>query len=244
MEASHRSLSSTIDDDASMIKEKELSLMRNQSNVELLTTPQRDQFDAFVSKCTGPWRDDLVHYPATEEDIDRHPDVYNFEHAGYECRLRRTPYYAWQGFLYLDPAHPLYGAKLLDLLARKPPFEVHGGITGFNDGCVVFDCNHAMLDLTPFEPFTKTNEMQKIIGNFASTRKRQTGDGGEEETEEEVDPASLTPPPFFSQTIPGMSSEGGGRPRRSYKAYSFARRNLCSLAEQFRAIADEDNDDS
>ncbi|EER02142.1 hypothetical protein Pmar_PMAR028521 [Perkinsus marinus ATCC 50983] len=78
-----RSLSSTIDDDdALMIKEKELSLMRNQSNVELLTTPQRDQFDAFVSKCTGPWRDDLVHYPATEEDIDRHPDVYNFEHAG------------------------------------------------------------------------------------------------------------------------------------------------------------------
>lgn len=42
------SLSSTVDD-TSMIKEKELSLMRNQSNVELLTTPQRDQFDAFVS---------------------------------------------------------------------------------------------------------------------------------------------------------------------------------------------------
>ncbi|KAF4664770.1 hypothetical protein FOZ61_000479 [Perkinsus olseni] len=170
--------SSTLDDDASMIEEKQLSLMRNQSNVELLTTPQRDQFDAFVSKCTGPWKDDLVHYPATEEDIESHPDVYDFEHAGYECRLRRTPYYAWQGFLYLDQCHPLYNANLLDLLARRPSFQVHGGITGFNEGCVVFDCNHAMLDVTPFEPFTKTDEMQKIIGPFANTIKRRVDNGG------------------------------------------------------------------
>ncbi|KAF4688766.1 hypothetical protein FOZ60_002432 [Perkinsus olseni] len=224
-----------------MIEEKQLSLLRNQSNVELLTTPQRDQFDAFVSKCTGPWKDDLVHYPATEEDIESHPDVYDFEHAGYECRLRRTPYYAWQGFLYLDQCHPLYNAKLLDLLARRPSFQVHGGITGFNEGCVVFDCNHAMLDVTPFEPFTKTDEMQKIIGPFANTIKRRVDNGGEEDTEaDDVEAGTLIPPPFFRQTIPGMNPGGSGRPRRSYKAYSFARRNLCSLADQFRAIADAD----
>mmetsp|Transcript_24299 Transcript_24299/g.24020 ORF Transcript_24299/g.24020 Transcript_24299/m.24020 type:complete len:119 (-) Transcript_24299:175-531(-) len=96
-----------------------------------------------------------------------------------------------------------------------------------------------MLDVTPFEPFTKTNEMQKMIGTFANTKREQSGSGNEEEVEEEVgDPVNLAPPPFYSQTIPGMNSEAGGRPRRSYKAYSFARRNLCSLAEQFRAIAD------
>ncbi|KAF4671244.1 hypothetical protein FOL47_001588 [Perkinsus chesapeaki] len=228
-----------VEEDTDMIKEKQLSLLRNQSNVELLTTPQRDQFDAFVAKCTGPWKDDFVNYPATEEDIAIHPDVYDFEHAGYVCRLRRTPYYAWQGFLYIDESHPLYNSKLLDLLNRNPPFDVHGGITGFSEGCVSFDCNHAMLDITPFEPFTKTDEMQKIIGTFANSMRRRVESDGEGDIEVDVDPASLIPPPFFRQTVPGLSADGSGRPRRSYKAYSFARRNLCNLAEQFRAVAKE-----
>lgn len=78
-----------------------------------------------------------------------------------------------------------------------------------------------MLDVTPFEPFTKTNEMQKMIGTFANTKREQSGSGSrvrsdklsltlvvisgnEEEVEEEVgDPVNLAPPPFYSQTIPG-----------------------------------------
>lgn len=84
------------------------------------------------------------------------PDDVFFEHAGMECRVRRTSRGHLCGYVFIPKNHSLYENGEDNHL-----FEVHGGITFFNHlfdtgkFAVGFDCAHEG-DIVPQEIKTST----------------------------------------------------------------------------------------
>jgi hypothetical protein len=88
----------------------------------------------------GPW---------TQE-----PDLEEWDYHGVHCQIRRSHYFAWNGYVFIPSGHPWYGQT--DEGMGFP--EVHGGVTWtefetLTDGgpeylVVGFDCAHG-YDLMP-----------------------------------------------------------------------------------------------
>lgn len=85
--------------------------------------------------------------------------------------------------------------------------NIHGGLVCYGKSKLVsFDCSHGSCDISPFEPFARA-ELSRRVGD------------------------SVTPPSDLNRFIPHTSTGP-----KTYKAYSFAKRQLESLANQLRQL--------
>ena len=83
----------------------------------------------------GIWSSDIEKYPDTDEHRKENPELYEFEHCGYKCSVRRGTFYAWNGYVTVPESHPDYGKGLYDV--RIP---IHCGLVYADKGTFGFDC--------------------------------------------------------------------------------------------------------
>ena len=166
-------------------------LVRQCSNMNLLSEEQNDQFAQFVAETDGVWKNDLETYPSTGEHIESHADLYDFQVEGYSCTLRRNPFLAWVGTVQLPTDHPVL--KLKNVQMHNVFYDVHGGISAFDakTGIIEIDCHHS-YDIAPYESWYKSNRIKQCIGSFAA----QLQADGHLDDQDVMDIKALIPPNF------------------------------------------------
>lgn len=222
-------------------------MKRDVSNVDLMSLDDNHDFPEWLQRSEAIWASDIRDFPAGTPLLnggvipEEHQEVYDFQHAGYRCQLSRNAFLAWQGSVTIPENHPLYNVRIS--VVHSCGLKVHGGITTVGTGIIGFDCHHGLTDIAPYEGYAtnRMKELRKLVGKLADScdpdkpkpheEPSSSSDAAHEESLDGRNVSStLLPPRFLKPTVPCF----GGK--RTYKNYHFARRELCSLAEQLARL--------
>jgi hypothetical protein len=182
-------------------------ILRGVSNPNLLSESDATRFEECVRVADEPWKMDIIEYPADSADIESRPDLYNFDFSGLVCELRRTPYFTWRGNVRLPSDFTFTQSSIENL-------KVHGGIVCYRKQRIIsFDCSHGQFDVSPFEPFARAEMLRRSVGDRVL----------------DTDDLELLLPSSRNDIMNNYRA-------KTYKAYSFAKRELMGLASQLALL--------
>jgi hypothetical protein len=84
-------------------------------------------------------RSDLKKFPSTIKHLLTIMGLYIFTYKSYSCSVRRNDNLSWNGYVLIKNPHSI--ADLNE--CQNINFDVHGGVTYFENNILGFDCGHA-----------------------------------------------------------------------------------------------------